>query len=130
MPPKKPTETNVLELIGDLLDLLGGISFIDYSKPLDKMSSSMKYAIAQFYSTNELRSYMEYKISENTRNSAEKGNDPMAIAFNRGRLSMLKEIVKDGKECFENAEKLKPLAARLNEQRVNEETVNHEKVQG
>lgn len=97
-----------VEEINNLIEKLFDLEPIDLSGPTET-DSQMRQALAECYSKEGFRRYMDKSINKLTINLATKSDDWEGVIYRRGGIIFLKQLMMFSEKCFKDYSKIKKI---------------------
>lgn len=95
--------------LNNLIQKQFGLEPIDFSEPTE-INALMRQALAEAYSKEGFRKYLENAISKLTVNSAYKSDNWESVLVRKGGILFLKQLLDVSKTCYVDYVKIKKIA--------------------
>jgi hypothetical protein len=94
-----------------LLKILFDAAPHDFHEP-EKVTTQMKKGLAQCYSVDGFKEYLENAMNQFILSSALKTDDLESLAVRKGRILTLKSLLELSRTCFQDLTQLKKIAKK------------------
>jgi translation initiation factor 6 (eIF-6) len=99
--------TDKIDILNKAIEAVSVMYPIEYSEPINSISSDQNIALAKVYADKELREYIQNQVNLNIKQTALAGNDAVASIIGKTRILTFQEMLAKGKRAYDNLEKLR-----------------------